>query len=282
MNEVLVTPATLAAELAEGRDVRLIDVRWTLGGPSGRLEYEAGHLPGAVWVDLETELSGLPGDGGRHPVPAVQDLQATMRRLGVSSTTPVVAYDAANSAGAARLWWLLTDAGHTDVRVLDGGLTAWREAGLPVEAGWHTPGGGGDFEPRPGQRAQLDVAGVQALIARGDGPRLVDVRAAERFRGDVEPIDPIAGHIPTAVNVPWAGNHRPDGRFLPAAEIAARYAGVVDAGMVLYCGSGVTAAQSLLALESAGLTAAIYPGSWSEWIRDPRRPVETGRVPAEG
>jgi thiosulfate/3-mercaptopyruvate sulfurtransferase len=275
--DVLIQPPELATELSSGQPPVLADVRWNLGGPPGRPEYELGHLPGAQWVDLETELSSPPGVGGRHPLPPAATFEQAMRRLGLNREAPIVVYDAANSLAAARLWWLLTDAGHTRVRVLDGGFAAWRAAGLPVESGSGAPVAAGDFVARPGRRAQLSGPEIAAGLAAHSGFRLVDVRAPERYSGETEPIDPVAGHIPGAVNLPSPGNHAADGRFLPAAVIADRYreAGVACEA-VLYCGSGVTAAQSLLALESAGLTAAIYPGSWSDWITDPDRPIATG------
>lgn len=269
----LVGVAALAAQLAGPDPVVVLDVRWTLGGPSGRPDYEAGHLPGAHWVDLEHELSGpAVGAGGRHPLPDVEVLGAALRRVGVRADVPVVVHDAATSLAAARLWWLLVDAGHPDVRVLDGGFAAWQRAGRPVETGPDRGAEPGDFVPRPGGLAAVDAAGVEAL--RATGAPLVDVRAPERYRGEHEPLDPVAGHIPGAVNRPSPGNQTPDGHFRPPAEIAARFAGLEEP--VLYCGSGITAAHTLLALRSAGLDGRIYPGSWSDWVSDPDRPVATG------
>jgi thiosulfate/3-mercaptopyruvate sulfurtransferase len=276
-SEVLIEPAELAALLEGGSPPVLADVRWTLGGPPGRPEFEAAHLPGAHWVDLERHLSGPPGAGGRHPLPPSDVFQAAMRAIGVRGDRPVVAYDAATSQAAARLWWLLTDAGHPSVRVLNGGLAAWRAQGRPTESGPARPGPPGDFTAQPGQRRRLSAAEIERGLEEGAGPVLVDVRASERFSGAAEPIDPVAGHIPGAVNLPVAGNLDAAGRFLDAAAIRRRYAEAgADGDVVLYCGSGVTAAQGLLALESAGMTGSIYPGSWSDWIRDPRRPVATG------
>ena len=276
-SEVLIEPAELATLLDTGEPPVLADVRWTLGGPPGRPEFDAAHLPGAQWVDLERELSGPPGPGGRHPLPSPDVFSAAMRAIGVRADRPVVAYDGATSQAAARLWWLLTDAGHTSVRVLNGGLAAWLAEGRPTESGPAPAVGPGDFVSRPGHRRQLTATEIGAGLAAGTGPRLVDVRAPERFSGATEPIDPVAGHIPGAVNLPATGNHDPTGRFLDAAAIRRRHAAAGVAGdAVLYCGSGVTAAQGLLALESAGETAAIYPGSWSDWITDPRRPIATG------
>jgi thiosulfate/3-mercaptopyruvate sulfurtransferase len=282
---VLISAAELAALLESAQQPVVADVRWTLGGPPGKPEYEAGHIPGAVWVDLESHLADLPGAGGRHPLPDVAVFEQAMRDIGVRQDSLVIAYDAATSQAAARLWWLLSDAGHDDVRVLNGGLAAWKAAGLPTASGMTPRPALGDFVARPGHRRRLSADQISARLGKPDAPTLVDVRAAERYAGENEPIDPVAGHIPGAVNVPSAANAYPDGRFLPPAEIAALYeaAGAVSQGVtddaVLYCGSGITAAQSLLALESAGLTAAIYPGSWSEWISDPNRPIAVGRHP---
>ena len=282
---VLISAVELAALLESAQKPVVADVRWNLGGPPGRPEFEEGHIPGAAWVDLESHLAGPPGAGGRHPLPAVAVFEQAMRDIGVRKDSLVVAYDAATSQAAARLWWLLSDAGHDGVRVLDGGLAAWIAAGLPIESGGSAAPTPGDFVARPGQRRRFSAAQIAARLGKPDAPTLVDVRAAERYAGENEPIDPVAGHIPGAVNVPSSANAYPDGRFLPSAEIAALYeaAGAADQGVtdnaVLYCGSGLTAAQSLLALESAGLTAAIYPGSWSEWITDPNRPIAVGRRP---
>ncbi len=259
-------------------DFVLLDVRYTLLGPPGRPEYEAGHIPYAQYVDLDVELSGPPGVGGRHPLPNPAELEATLRRLGISEHTVVVAYDAASSQAASRLWWLLTDAGHETVRVLNGGYAAWRAADFPVEEGPAREVKPGKIVLRPGQRAQLNAAELAAAVA--DGRPVVDVRAADRYSGENEIVDPVAGHIPGAISRPATGNVDANGRFRSAAEITARFEGVDDP--VLYCGSGVTAAQSLLALESAGRSGAIYPGSWSDWITDPTRPVATGDSTAGG
>jgi thiosulfate/3-mercaptopyruvate sulfurtransferase len=277
---VLIFAAELAKLLESNRPPIVADVRWTLGGPPGKPEFEARHIPGAVWVDLEAELSGPPGDGGRHPLPLVAVFEQAMRDIGVCEESLVVAYDAATSQAAARLWWLLTDAGHQKVRVLNGGLTAWIAAGLPTVSGSGTPPTQGDFIARPGRRAQKNAAEIVAKLGTSDTPTLIDVRAPERYSGQKEPVDPVAGHIPGAINLPVTASLDADGRFLPPAEIAARYAaaGGVE-GAVLYCGSGITAAQGLLALESAGIAAAIYPGSWSDWIGDPTHPIATGTEP---
>jgi thiosulfate/3-mercaptopyruvate sulfurtransferase len=273
---VLIGVPELAERLRAAEPPVLADVRWSLTGPPGRPEFEAGHLPGAHWVDLEHELSGPPrtGTGGRHPLPDPTVFAAAMRRIGVSGGSEVVVYDAADALAASRLWWLLLDAGHVRVRVLDGGFAAWRQAGQPVETGAGRQVHPGDFVARPGQLPRASAAELEAGAGRG-GHALVDVRAPQRFSGAVEPMDPVAGHIPGALNRPSAGNVDADGRFRPAAVIAERFAGLDDP--VLYCGSGITAAHSLLALRVAGLPGGrIYPGSWSDWVSVAGRPVATG------
>lgn len=269
-------PLISAAELARVLpDVTALDVRYRMGGPPGRAEHEAGHVPGAAYVDLDRELAAPPGEGGRHPLPDVDDLVAAMRRAGVRADRPVVAYDDWAGHAAARAWWLLRFHGHHDVRVLDGGWSAWRAAGGEVETGPVQPVPG-DFTAEPGQLPVVGVDGVRAVRV------LVDARAAERYRGETEPVDPVAGHIPGAVNVPSSCNLRPDGTFRPAEELRALYASVGAThgrDVAAYCGSGVTAAHDVLAMEVAGVDAALYPGSWSEWIRDPDRPVVTSGRP---
>lgn len=271
----LVQPAELADELRGERPVTLLDVRWWLGGPPGVNAYRSGHLPGAVFVDLETALSGSPGEGGRHPLPSAAAFTAAMRRSGVFRERPVVVYDDGDALPAARAWWCLMYFGHPDVRLLDGGFQAWRRAGLPVTTDLpHLVVG--DFHAEPGHLDVLD-AGDAAALAR-DG-LLLDVRAAARYRGEHEPIDPVAGHVPGAVNVPASANRVEDGRFRDPAELRAVFAsaGVDGTRRVgAYCGSGVTAAQEVLALRLAGIPAALYVGSWSDWINDPSRPVATG------
>ncbi len=256
-------------------DTALLDVRWELTGP--RLsDYLKGHIPGAVFVDLDTALAGPPGDGGRHPLPAAGDFQAAMRSAGVSAEKPVVMYDAGNSIPAARAWWLLRYFGHPEVSVLDGGFGGWVAAELPIERG-EIAVEPGDFVARPGGMPVLDADGAAALAA-GDGV-LLDARTPERFRGEHEPIDPVAGHIPGAVNLPGASLLDATGHFLDAAALRERFAtaGVREGAEVgAYCGSGVSAAHEVLALALAGYPAALYVGSWSDWITDPGRPVATG------
>jgi thiosulfate/3-mercaptopyruvate sulfurtransferase len=253
----------------------LIDVTWNLAGPPGRDAYDAGHLPGAYFVDLDTELAGPPGPG-RHPLPAATTVTATLRRTGVGPDTQVVVYDAANSMAAARAWWIFRYYGLPNVRVLDGGLAAWQSAGGELTT--DVPGdGAGGFTATPGHLPLLDAEGAAELTKTGV---LLDARAPERFAGEVEPMDPVAGHIPGATNAPTAANVTEDGHFLTAADLRARFQalGVTPSAQVgVYCGSGVTAAHEALALETAGLPATVYIGSWSEWITDPTRPVATGK-----
>lgn len=265
----LISVDELAARLVE---VTVLDVRYRLGGPGGPDEHAAGHVPGAQYVDLDADLADPPGVLGRHPLPDPGRFAAAMRRAGVSHGRPVVAYDAWQGRAAARLWWLLRHHGHDDVRVLDGGWEAWQEAGLSVATGTETALEG-DFVAGPGRGRVVgpdEVPGVAVLV---------DARAPERYRGDVEPVDPVAGHVPGAVNVPTTANVGEDGRFRSAAELRATYAAVgatADADVAAYCGSGVTACHDLLAMEVAGIEAALFPGSWSGWVTDPGRPVERG------
>lgn len=272
----LVDVATLRAELAGPRPPVLLDVRWRQVGRSVRDEYLTGHLPGAVWADLDADLAAPPGVGGRHPLPAPADAEAVFRRLGVRDGSPVVVYDDVEGSIAARAWWMLRWLGHADVRLLDGGLRAWESAGLPLEQGDVVPAPG-DLTARPGGMPVLDADDARALGREGV---LLDVRAAERFRGEVEPLDPVAGHIPGARSLPTRDNAGPDGRFLDAAALRQRFAaaGVADGvAVAAYCGSGVTAAHTVLALEVAGFPGTpLYAGSWSDWITDPDRPVATG------
>jgi thiosulfate/3-mercaptopyruvate sulfurtransferase len=273
----LVSAGQLAAELAGPDAPVVLDCRWSLGGGPDREGYEQGHLPGAVFVDLDRDLSGPPGRGGRHPLPDPASFEAAMRRAGVRGGRPVVAYDQGEPGGAARAWWLLGWFGHPDARVLDGGLPAWAAAGLPLVTGVPDPDPG-DFTARPGGRALLEAAGAADLAAAGV---LLDARAPARYQGLEEPVDPVAGHIPGAVSLPMADLLTDRGLVPPATlrqQLAA--AGAVEATPVgAYCGSGVVAAHLVLALEAAGIPAALYAGSWSDWVADPARPVATGPEP---
>jgi thiosulfate/3-mercaptopyruvate sulfurtransferase len=264
-------PATGLADVLP--EVTVLDVRYRMGGPGGLGEYAAGHVPGAAYVDLDTALADTPGPRGRHPLPPVAVFEAAMREAGVSNDRPVVVYDDWEGRAAARAWWLLRFHGHEDVRVLDGGLPAWVRAGGDVQTATPhvTPG---TFTADPGH---LPVLEADDVLAFAGTHTLVDARNPERYRGDVEPVDPVAGHIPGAVNVPTGANLRGDGAFLGADELREVYRSVgADGEVATYCGSGVTAAHDVLALALIGVDAALYPGSWSEWVADPRRPVATG------
>ncbi|KFG73275.1 sulfurtransferase [Streptomyces mutabilis] len=278
----IISASGLTKELAGGDPPVLLDVRWQLstaaagGAPpfDGRAEYAAGHLPGAVFVDLDKELASTPGAGGRHPLPDVAEFGAAMRRAGVSSGRPVVVYDGGQGWAAARAWWLLRWTSHPNVRVLDGGLTSWE---APLSTDVVVPAEG-DFAPEPGGSGLLDADGAAALARSGV---LLDARAGERYRGEVEPIDPVGGHIPGAVSAPTAENVAADGRFLPAEELRRRFEALgatEDEAVGVYCGSGVSGAHEVLALAVAGIPA-LYVGSWSEWSADPSRPVATGPEP---
>jgi len=276
----LVSARALAAELAKDPAPVLLDVRWRLGGPPGIETYRQGHLPGAVFTDLDRDLAGPAGPAGRHPLPQPAVFQAAMRAAGVSSGRPVVVYDDGDATSAARGWWTLRYFGHPDVRVLDGGYRAWTAAGLAVTTAEPAPGPG-DFTADPGHMPVLDAAGAEEAARTG---RLLDARAGERYRGETEPVDLVAGHIPGAVSAPAAANVNPDGTFRAADDLAARFAALLpradDPGagtpVGAYCGSGVTAAHEILALALAGIPAALYVGSWSNWVADPARPVAVG------
>ncbi|MEU5542485.1 sulfurtransferase [Streptomyces sioyaensis] len=276
---VIITATELASELAQPAAPVLLDVRYQLGGPPGRPQYEAGHVPGAVYVDLDSELAAPPGPAGRHPLPDLEVFTGAMRAAGVRADRPVVVYDGGQSWAAARAWWLLRWTGHPDVRVLDGGLAAWQASGGALSVDQPAPPTG-DFTPLPGALPVLTADDAAALARRGV---LLDARAAERYRGEVEPIDPVAGHIPGAVSAPTTDNVAEGSTvFRDASELARRFASLgatADAEVGVYCGSGVSAAHEVLALAVAGVPAALYVGSWSEWTADPSRPVATGPQP---
>ena len=276
----LVGASQLAERLSGEQPPVLLDVRWSLAGPD-RGGYLAGHLPGAVFVDLDVELAGPPGgaDGqGRHPLPDPETLQRLLRRAGVDPGTAVVVYGERDTSIAARAWWLLRWAGLPDVAVLDGGLAAWIRAGLPVETGEPRPAGRqGTVTVSPGSMPIVD-ADQAAAFGSGADSALLDARAPERYRGETEPMDPVAGHIPGAANVPLTAVHGPDGLMLPAEELAAvldAAGAVTEAPAAASCGSGVTACSLILAGEVAGRHFALYPGSYSGWCAL-GRPVETG------
>ena len=276
----LIDAATLASQI-ERDDLMLFDCRSELGNPHwGEAEYARSHLPGAQFLHLDRDLSGpVSADSGRHPLPDPDAFALLLGQLGAQAVSQLVAYDQGNGAYAARLWWLARWIGHRNVAVLDGGMAAWTAAGLPVETSRRVPVPR-QFEANLTAGAWVDSATVDDLRRR-PGTVLVDARGSERFAGRNETIDPVAGHIPGARNAPFTGNLAADGRFLPAQALRLRWNTLLGsqpaAGMIAMCGSGVTACHNLLAMEHAGLAGArLYAGSWSEWIRDPRRPIATG------
>ncbi|MDQ7992085.1 MAG: sulfurtransferase [Propionicimonas sp.] len=273
---VLIGVAELADRLAGPEAPQLLDVRWSLGAPdgAGRGDYRAGHLPGARFLDLEAVLTGPTTDPllGRHPLPDPDRVADGLAALGVDADRPVVVYDQPGSFAAGRAWWVLSWLG-VDVRVLDGGLRAWVASAGPLETG----------EPRPPVPAQVrplapgHLGTIDADQAAGFDGTLIDVRAPERFRGEVEPLDPRAGHIPGAVNRPVGRFWDDDGRLPPAAVLRDLLRLPDDGRVAVYCGSGVSAAQVVLALASLGLDAELYPASWSGWSSDPDRPAAVGQ-----
>ena len=272
----LISPESLAGRLGDA-DLRIADVRWYLGEPErGRQEYATGHLPGAIFVDLDTDLAAPTGPG-RHPLPEPAALADRLGELGFGSGDFIVAYDDVMGTIAARLWWMLDNLGHERVAVLDGGLRAWREAGLPVST--DSP----MTAPRELRLADrwTNVVDRKELVGRLDAVTLIDARAPERYRGAVEPVDPKAGHIPTAINAPAKVALGADGRFLAPADLVEKLQSVAPSGrpVVASCGSGVTACHTALALRVAGLPdPLLYPGSFSDWSR-PDLPVAVGPEP---
>lgn len=285
----VISRAELADLLASPNPPAVLDVRWRIGGPPGINSYLAGHLPGACFIDLDTELSAPPGSRGRHPLPPTAVFEAAMRAAGLHARQLAVAYDDSDGTIAARLWWMLRYYGHEQVAVLDGGYHGWATAGLRVTKVV--------TRPQPGDFAAGSPGGMPLLtdVEAGELARsgfLLDSRAAERYRGEIEPIDRIGGHIPGAISAPTKENVGDDGLLRPPDELARRFAALglpappapvtVANGAPLigaYCGSGVTAAHQVLALQRAGLPAALYVGSWSEWSSNPARPIATGPDP---
>ncbi|HET8614633.1 MAG TPA: sulfurtransferase [Actinomycetales bacterium] len=272
----LVQAADLRHEVSGPAAPLLVDVRWSLDGPDHD-GYATGHLPGAVFCDLDAQLAAPPGEGGRHPLPSADQMSRTLQQLGIGAERDVVVYDGGNGSPAARAWWCLRWAGHERVRVLDGGLVAWVGAGGQLESGEVVAQPVGEATARVGAMPTVSADDVLA----GHVGTLLDVRAPGRYRGESEPIDPVAGHIPGAVSLPISEMVADDGRLLPRDRlrevvVAALPAADLPPVVTAYCGSGITAAQMVLALHEAGLHAALYPGSWSEWIADPSRPVATG------
>ncbi|MFJ6416888.1 sulfurtransferase [Paeniglutamicibacter sp. NPDC091659] len=274
----LIEAQELHALLAAPGDVVLLDVRWALDDPNGHAHYLNGHLPGAVFVDLHHELAAEPTpESGRHPLPTAGAFQAAARRWGINPDSQVVVYDATRALAAARAWWLLRHAGFENVRVLNGGLDAWTGAGYPLEQGEHTATVG-TVELGWGALPTIDIDQAEHFPGA-----LLDARAFERYTGATEPIDPRAGHIPGALSNPTTENLGADGRFLESSELAERFArlGVAAGGapVAAYCGSGVTAAHQILALETIGIKAALFPGSWSQYSSDPARTPAIGETP---
>ena len=256
----------------------ILDVRFRLGASTGRQEFEDAHVPGAAFVDMDTELATIRADGagGRHPMPRVETFTAAMRSAGVTSTRAVVAYDDWFSLPASRVWWMLRHLGFPHVRVLDGGIAAWIAAGNPTESGPSAPAAGDFTSSPPGIGRLLDAADAKRYA---EDHLLLDARPADRFRGQHETIDAVPGHIPGGISAPALANLDAFGRFLPAAELAARFRelGAADAKRVgTYCGSGIQATHLALSLSVAGINdeADVYIGSWSDWITDPKRGVE--------
>lgn len=271
LNGPLIDADELGSLVAAG-GCTLLDVRYRMGGPPGAEEFARGHIPGAAYVDLDTALADAPGTRGRHPLPDPAIFEEAMRTAGVFQDRPVVAYDDWAGRAAARCWWLLRWAGHEDVRVLDGGWSAWVEAGHAPSEAQKAPQAG-DFTVRPGLLHVLRPDDVLGFAGHGV---LVDAREPQRFRGEVELVDPVAGHIPGAVNVPTSANLTDDGRFRSPEALREVYATVEGQPVAAYCGSGVTATHAILAMSVAGIDARLYPGSWSEWVADPTRPVAIG------
>ncbi|MEE2852498.1 MAG: sulfurtransferase [Actinomycetota bacterium] len=278
-DQVLITAAELADVIRAGDPVTVLDVRWRIDAPDGRPAYLGGHIPGAVYVSLDDDLSDHAISGrGRHPLPSGRDVQTAARRWGIRQDALVVAYDDWNRAGSARAWWVLTAAGLHNVRILDGGLAAWRSAGLHLETG--------PVDPPPGNvtvpHHDLYAGSRRTLTAERIGEdtvTLLDARAPERYRGDVEPLDPVAGHIPGAKNLPSGSVLAADGTFLDddsLAQLLSDRAIERHDAVAAYCGSGVTATVAIAALAAMGREAALYPGSWSEWSSDPAHPVQRG------
>ena len=288
MNDAAQSPLVdvdwLAAH-ATDPNVRIVDVRWYLGRRRGGAEaYENGHIPEAVFVDLDRDLSSPPGSGpGRHPLPSAKAFARTLAGIGVTATSIVVAYDDAGGAVAARLWWLFRYFGHGGGRVLSGGINAWKEKGLPLSTDEPFVLLTGELDLKPAEAGVVDKAAVNRLRREG-GTRILDARMKERYEGAQEPVDARAGHIPGAVSVPFVENlMAPGGAMLPREELERRYreAGALDAEKVVcYCGSGVTACHALLALATLGRSdALLYEGSWSDWARDDSLPAATGSDP---
>lgn len=279
MMATLMSASALHQRLETGERTVVLDVRWVLGRTDGHSEYQSAHLPGAVFVDLSTELADhAQPEQGRHPLPTRKRFEESARKWGINDDDVVVAYDNSGSMAAARVWWMLRNAGFDSVYLLDGGLAAWRAAGYPVESGDVSPAVG---NVTLGEGHMTAITEQEAGQWHRDGV-LLDARAGERYRGEVEPVDPRAGHIPGAVSAPTTGNVTADGRFLPVEELRRRFEelGLERSSKVaVYCGSGVTASHEIAALEIAGYRAALYPGSFSQWSNNAANEVALGGAP---
>ena len=277
---VLISVDELMSLLAGARPPAILDVRWRLDQPDGSAAYQAGHIPGSVYVSLDDDLSDHARiGGGRHPLPSGSHLRAAARRWGLRTHQPVVVYDDWNRAGSARAWWVLTAAGLADVRILDGGLSAWTAAGGALEVGTAAHPAGDVTMPHDDLYAGVRRTLSADQVADGQMQIVLDARAPERFRGEVEPVDPVAGHIPGARNLPSTAVLAADGTFLADAALQALCARIgigQSAEVGVYCGSGVTASVVVAALSAAGVDAALFPGSWSQWSSEPDRPVARG------
>lgn len=274
-HDILVTAEAFAQELAAEPELVVLDVRWRLDRPDGWDDYVAGHLPRAVYVRLDAELADpwQPPTKGRHPLPVLEDFENAARGWGINPDSRVVVYDDNAGLAAARAWWLLRYSGFNDVRLLDGGLSAWRTAGFALESGVFIPERG-SVSLHYGALPVIGIEDVEGFTSYGT---LLDARSGERFRGELEPVDPVAGHIPGAVSAPTTDNLDDEGAFLSEQELRTRFAGLgVQPSVAVYCGSGVTAAHEALALALAGYQPVLYPGSWSEWSNHPDRPVALG------
>lgn len=274
----LISPEALYAQL-DAPELRIVDVRFNLRDPeAGWRAYLEAHLPGAHYLHLERDLSGPPGrHGGRHPLPEIARLQAALESVGIANSSHVVVYDDAGGMVAGRLWWLLRYAGHDQVQLLDGGLAAWRQAGYPLTAALPEIARG-RFIPNPRPEMVVDMRYVRDNLENPE-VLLIDARARARYRGEDEPFDPKAGHIPGALSLPYEENLQ-DGRFKPLEALTAQYQAAREAEeVIVYCGSGVSAAHDILALSLVGIEAKLYAGSWSDWSSYPDNPIATGDEP---
>lgn len=278
-DRLIITPAELQSLLDDGTAPVVLDVRWRMGEPAGdgRARFEASHIPGAIHADIDTVFSRHPTDPtqGRHPLPEPSDLAADLAALGITGDTRVVVVDEPGSFAAERAWWVLGWIG-VEASVLDGGFPAWQAAGLPVTSGSANPVPAAPFSATAGHRATV-TADEAAAIGQDPSQSLIDVRSPERYRGETEPIDPVAGHIPGARNIPVLQLYTDDGTLPSDEELRAILHPQDHPAPTIYCGSGISAAREVLAFAALGVEAALFPGSWSAWCNDPVRPIATGQ-----